>query len=468
MPLTHIGRYEIIETLGLGEMGIVYKGYDPLIERAVAIKTVGWSGLTRAESDEFEQRFFREARSAGRLNHPNIVTIHDIGRCNDLAFITMEFLGGRSLRDMLDAGVALPPWRTAEIVAAIADGLAFAHAHDVVHRDINPANIFVLDNGTVKIAGFAVALLPGASARYTAPERMAGKGADARSDIFSLGVVLYELLTGQPPFAGDSAPATPPAQTPANPALLPPSVRIPDLPVIFDRIVASALAIDPEQRYQNAAEMAAELRIYQNIPGKMHPEAAADAVVAEDTTPLPITPAADAPPPAGRAMQFQAQPLARGFATALLALAPLAGLLLLYPAPPPAAPGPLAAAPAPVIVGASPAHVAAMPVPALTPAATVDHAEPAAPAVAQGGIEYAQISPPPTPAKRPATPAGRQKAVATQSTQSAQTAMRADIAACDRQPFFQRVYCVEKARWKYCADRWGSTEECSYGNKERG
>lgn len=462
MPLTHIGRYEIVETLGLGEMGIVYKGYDPLIERTVAIKTVGWSGLTREESDEFEQRFFREARSAGRLNHPNIVTIHDIGRCDDLAFITMEFLGGRSLRDMLDAGGALPPWRTAEIVAAIADGLAFAHAHDIVHRDINPGNILVQDNGTVKIAGFGVALLPAGSARYTAPERLAGKGADARSDIFSLGVILYEMLTGQAPFAGDSATAMPdPAHI--NRAPLPPSVRNPDLPVIFDRIVASALAVDPGQRYQNAAEMAAELRIYQNIPGKMHQEEAADVMAAEDAQAVAITPDSAPLPPNGRAMQFSKESLVRRFATALVALAPLTGVLLLYPSPllSPAAPGALALAATPAVGSASPAPVAAMPMPA-------DHrAEPAAPAVAQGGSQEAMTSPPPTSVKKPAAPASRQKAAA-EAPGGTRNAMRADLAACDRQPFFQRVYCVEKARWKYCADRWGSSAECSYGNKEQG
>ena len=149
MPLTHLGRYRITATLGRGAMGIVYQAHDPLIERTVAIKTISFAGLTPEESGEFELRFFREAKSAGRLNHPNIVTIHDIGRSDDLAFIAMEFLSGRSLREMLDSGVVLAPERIAEIAAEIADGLAFAHANDVVHRDIKPANIMVLDNATV-------------------------------------------------------------------------------------------------------------------------------------------------------------------------------------------------------------------------------------------------------------------------------------------------------------------------------
>ena len=183
MPPDLLGRYEITGELGRGAMGVVYKARDPLIDRTVAIKTVGLD-LSADEAAAFEQRFFREAKSAGRLNHPNIVTIHDVGRSNGSAYIAMEFLQGRSLREILDSGVVLPPERIADIVAQVADGLAFAHENGVVHRDIKPANIMVLDNGGVKITDFGIALLPtGArtvvgtvfgSPKYMSPERIAG------------------------------------------------------------------------------------------------------------------------------------------------------------------------------------------------------------------------------------------------------------------------------------------------------
>ena len=163
MSLTQLGRYQILETLGRGAMGIVYKAHDPLIERTVAIKTVGYAGLTPAEADEFKKRFFVEAKSAGRLNHPNIVTIHDVGYDDDVAYIAMEFIAGRSLREVIDSGVVLPPQRIAEIVGAVANALAFAHEQGIVHRDIKPANIMVLDNGHIKITDFGIALLPNGS-----------------------------------------------------------------------------------------------------------------------------------------------------------------------------------------------------------------------------------------------------------------------------------------------------------------
>jgi serine/threonine-protein kinase len=164
-------------------MGIVYKARDPLIDRIVALKTVALD-LSSEESEAFEQRFYREAKSAGRLNHPNIVTIHDVGKSGDVAYIAMEFLQGRSLRDILDSGLVIPAERIAEIVAQVADGLAFAHDNGVVHRDIKPANIMVLDTGRVKIMDFGIARLPVGShtvagnvfgsPKYMAPERVAG------------------------------------------------------------------------------------------------------------------------------------------------------------------------------------------------------------------------------------------------------------------------------------------------------
>jgi serine/threonine-protein kinase len=165
-------------------MGIVYKARDPLIDRIVAIKTI-FLDLSATESAEFEQRFYREAKSAGRLNHSNIVTIHDVGKSNAVAYIAMEFLDGQSLREILDSGVVLPPEKIVDIVAQVADGLAFAHEKGIVHRDIKPSNIMVSDSGSVKITDFGIALLPTGSRtmagnvfgspKYMSPEQVMGQ-----------------------------------------------------------------------------------------------------------------------------------------------------------------------------------------------------------------------------------------------------------------------------------------------------
>ncbi len=268
MTIEQLGRFKITGTLGQGAMGTVYRATDPLIERTVAIKTVACAGLSKEETEAFEQRFYREAKSAGRLNHPNIVTIHDVGRSENLAFIAMEYLSGQSLREVLDSGVVLPPERCVEIAAEVADGLAYSHENGIVHRDIKPANIMVLENGTVKIADFGVALLPTGSGtvdgtafgspKYMSPEQVIGKRVDGRSDIFSLGSMLYEMLTGHPPFDGESLTAVLYQVLHGTPPL--PSSFNPELPRVFDRLLAKAMTKDPEKRYQSASEFAADLR----------------------------------------------------------------------------------------------------------------------------------------------------------------------------------------------------------------
>ncbi|MEO8675649.1 MAG: serine/threonine-protein kinase [Casimicrobiaceae bacterium] len=272
MPPDLLGRYEITGELGRGAMGVVYKARDPLIDRVVAIKTVGLD-LSPEESDAFEQRFFREAKSAGRLNHPNIVTIHDVGRSNGSAYIAMEFLQGQSLREILDSGVVLPPERIAEIIAQVADGLAFAHENGVVHRDIKPPNIMVLDNGVVKITDFGIAMLPTGgrtlvgtvfgSPKYMSPERIAGHKVDGRSDIFSLGTVLYEMLTGFTPFFGGDLKTVFDQVINETPAA--PSTRNKGIAPAFDYIVAKAMAKHPDDRYANAQAMAEDLRKFREL-----------------------------------------------------------------------------------------------------------------------------------------------------------------------------------------------------------
>lgn len=248
-------------------MGVVYEALDPLIERKVAIKTIRMD-LSAAEREQFEERFFREAKSAGQLIHPNIVTIFDAGKSDDLAYIAMEVLAGPNLRDLLDKQTPITPSEIANITAQAAEALAFAHERGIVHRDIKPGNIVLLDNRHVKIADFGIAQLPSGSRtlagtvlgspKYMSPEQITGADIDGRSDIFSLGVVLYEMLTGEPPFSGDSMSAImyqvintePPAPTKINPRL----------PTVFNSILTRALSKKPEQRYTSAREMARELR----------------------------------------------------------------------------------------------------------------------------------------------------------------------------------------------------------------
>ncbi len=208
------GRYELLSELGQGAMGVVYKARDPVLDREVAIKTINLT-LPKDELSEYEARFYQEARAAGGLNHPNIVTIYDIGKTERVAYMAMEFLEGQELRSVLAAREPLPVELALDIAAQVADGLAYAHDRHIVHRDIKPANIMVVRNGLVKITDFGIARMRTnevktmtgmilGSPKYMSPEQVAGKRADHRSDLFSLGVVLYEMLTGEAPFQADS------------------------------------------------------------------------------------------------------------------------------------------------------------------------------------------------------------------------------------------------------------------------
>lgn len=274
MEIEKLGRYEILSELGQGAMGVVYKAVDPLIDRTVAIKTINLN-LSKDELADFEERFNREAKSAGRLNHPNIVTIYDVGRADHVAFMAMEYLEGRELKEIIASGEVLQPDRVAEIIAQIADALAFAHDHGIVHRDIKPANIMVLRNGSVKITDFGIAKMSSGSRtqigiilgspKYMSPEQVAGKPVDGRSDIFSLGAVLYESLTGKPAFGGEDSTLTTIMYQVLNEMPAPPSGVNPSIPVAFDCIVARAMAKAPENRYQSAREMANDLRNFRTL-----------------------------------------------------------------------------------------------------------------------------------------------------------------------------------------------------------
>ena len=266
--ISQLGRYEVLGELGQGAMGVVYKARDPLIDRVVAIKTINLS-MAMDEKEEYEGRFYQEAKAAGRLNHPNIVTIYDVGKSGNVAYIAMEFLEGRELRDIMNDGALLPVDQVLHTVAQVAQGLAYAHEHDIVHRDVKPSNIMVIRDGHVKITDFGIAHMASSSVRtqtgmvlgspkYMSPEQVMGKAIDQRSDIFSLGVMLYEMLTGQAPFNGENVNAIMYQTLNAIPP--PPNMVNPAIPEMVNFIVAKALAKGMEDRYQNAKDFAVDLR----------------------------------------------------------------------------------------------------------------------------------------------------------------------------------------------------------------
>jgi serine/threonine-protein kinase len=266
-----LGRYKILDVIGRGAMGIVYKAVDPAIDRIVAIKTINLS-LNKEELAEYEARFQQEIKAAGRFSHPNIVTIYDVGRTDEVAYMAMEFLNGRELKDLLAAGQRPGVETAVDLIVQVADGLAFAHEHEIVHRDIKPSNIMVINlpNGVLaKITDFGIARMPGSavktmtgivlgSPRYMSPEQVVGKALDPRSDIFSLGVVLYETLTGVAPFDGDNLTAVMYATVNTSPE--PPSTLNPAVPKMLDLIVAKALAKAADDRYQTMSAFASDLR----------------------------------------------------------------------------------------------------------------------------------------------------------------------------------------------------------------
>ena len=263
-----LGRYKIVSEIGQGAMGVVYKAVDPIIDRTVAIKTINLN-LSRQELEEYEARFQQEIKAAGRLNHPNIVTIYDVGKTDQVAYMAMEFLEGLELKDMIASGQVPPADSVVDIITQVADGLSFAHQQDIVHRDVKPSNIMVMKGGVAKITDFGIARLPNSavktmtglilgSPRYMSPEQVIGKAIDARSDIFSLGVVLYEALTAVAPFDGDNVNAIMYATVNTTPP--PPSAHNRAVPAMLDLIVAKAMAKLLEDRYQSIKELADDLR----------------------------------------------------------------------------------------------------------------------------------------------------------------------------------------------------------------
>ncbi|WP_206077500.1 serine/threonine-protein kinase [Massilia sp. HP4] len=255
-----IGKYRLDAILGRGAMGVVYRAFDPLIERTLALKTVQHRLGDPEQTQELLRRFRTEAQAAGRLMHPNIVAVHEYGEASDLAYIAMEFVDGRPLSEL----VGQEPCPLPQVLAWMRDllaALAYSHAHGVVHRDIKPANLLVTRDGRIKVGDFGIARIESSTLTqtgamlgtpsYMSPEQFRGEAIDSRSDLFSAGVVLYQLLTGQRPFSGTTAAVMQQVLTHTPP---PPSRLNPLLPGALDAVVLGALAKAPEARFAGAAE----------------------------------------------------------------------------------------------------------------------------------------------------------------------------------------------------------------------
>src|SRR5258708_5153413 len=273
--IKRFGRYEIVAELGRGAMGVVYKARDPQIDRLIAVKTVSLLGQEPDEEKEFRLRFMHEAQAAGRLHHPGIVGIFDVGENpeNQDPYIVMEYVAGEPLNRKLGREKKLPLATALQLAEEIAEALDYAHAQGVIHRDVKPGNILVTEDGHAKVADFGIAklnlahfTLPGrvlGTPAYMAPEQLSGEGVDGRSDLFSLGVILYAMVTGHSPFQGDSA--TPVCFKVTNREPLPPSALDLDLPPELDEVIGRAMAKDREQRYQRGAEFAEDVRQLQQL-----------------------------------------------------------------------------------------------------------------------------------------------------------------------------------------------------------
>jgi serine/threonine protein kinase len=274
--LTKAGRYDLREELGRGTMGVVFHGFDPMIGRDVAVKTLRLSeagtGLSR---EELIGRFQTEARAAGLLTHPNIVVVFDAGEEDGLFYITMEFVAGRSLQSLIDSHQPFPLSRVLKVMEQVCSALDFAHQHNVVHRDIKPANLMLTPDDVIKITDFGTAkILQFGTAQtahvmgtpsYMSPEQVKGKPVDGRSDIFSLGVILYELMTGEKPFPGQNI--TTVIYKIINEEPIPPRSLDSSIHPGLSAVISRALAKDPAERYQSCHELLNALKSYHEMVG---------------------------------------------------------------------------------------------------------------------------------------------------------------------------------------------------------
>jgi eukaryotic-like serine/threonine-protein kinase len=317
---TIAGRYELRGLLGRGGMADVELGYDTQLDRMVAVKILHGR---YANDDSFVQRFRREAQAAASLNHPNVVGVYDTGESDGRPFIVMEYVDGRSLKELLATEKVLPE-RAAEIAGEVALGLHYANQRGLVHRDIKPGNIMLNNEGQVKVTDFGIARAVNAetmtqtaavfgTAAYVAPEQAQGGRVDGRTDIYALGCVLYEMLTGRQPFQADSAVALAYQHVSANPT--PPSQINPEVPPALEAVVLRAMAKNPDDRYADGREMHADLQ--RAVAGL--PVAAPSVIAYEQTQALDrtrVVPAVEEP--YYEEEEYYEEPRGRGWLTALL------------------------------------------------------------------------------------------------------------------------------------------------------
>ncbi len=302
-----LGKYEVRRELGRGAMGIVYEGYDPMIDRRVALKTVKKDQLERTEADEILSRFKREAQAAGRLNHPNVVAVYEYGEDADgVAFIAMEYVEGRELKDCFDKQERFSLSEIVRLMGELLDALGHAHSNGITHRDVKPANIFLLKSGQAKVGDFGIARIESSNLTqagsvlgtpaYMSPEQFMGQRVDGRSDLFSAGVILYQFLTGEKPFAGQLTTIMHKVlkEDPIAPSEL--NVQIPS---VFDAVIKKALAKRPDDRYQSAKEFSDALRAA--LSGKAAAQEEATLMAGDDTAVFSESTVAYQPPPAAPA-----------------------------------------------------------------------------------------------------------------------------------------------------------------------
>lgn len=278
--LTKLGKYEIRRELGRGAMGIVYEGFDPYIERPVAIKTIQKTLIDQSEASEIFSRFRREAQAAGRLTHPNIVAIYEYGEEGDMAFIAMELLDGVELKEYFDKAKRFQLNEGVSIMLQLLEALEYSHERGVVHRDIKPSNILIAKNGKIKIADFGIAKIESSdlthvgtilgTPSYMSPEQFLGLVADRRSDLYSAGVILYQLLTGERPFTGSNMSII--MHKVLHQAPVPPGQLNPVISQAMDEVVKKALSKRPEDRFQTAGQFMEALKLASEATIKPEPQ----------------------------------------------------------------------------------------------------------------------------------------------------------------------------------------------------
>ncbi|HXP81885.1 MAG TPA: serine/threonine-protein kinase [Verrucomicrobiae bacterium] len=293
-----IGRYEILEELGHGAMGTVYRAKDPAMDRVVALKTIIALVLSSDQGSDFRERFYREARAAGALAHPGIVPVFDVGEHEGLPFLVMEFISGKTLADAMKKGERMTLDRVCEMGQKIAEALGYAHQHGVVHRDIKPANILLTSKEAhgierPKITDFGVAKLAAGHTTLTGqilgtpafmpPEQFTGAPIDGRADIFSLGVVLYWMATGEQPFPGESMTAVSYKVVHTDP--VPPRRLNPSIPLKLEGIILKCLAKNPDERYQTGEDLARDLGELRTVSTSMGLKSAAPEMAADGSDP---------------------------------------------------------------------------------------------------------------------------------------------------------------------------------------